>query len=286
MPAVRTQIENGVVAALEDLLAETLGGTSEGYLRAIKAFNGESKPDFRLALGGRLPGVLVATARATYGKPDVSRVRATMRLDVDVYCCSNSMRSREARTQGAQTAGDPDPDPGIWALMEDVLNRLMGLDLGVAGAGELIPLEELPIEQADDMCVWRQRYYLDADVLRPAEVEEDLTAIGTRLRFPLAEETLSSGNGDTLTFDEEAGTVTLDCEAADFPAAYVGDLVKIANPANPANAGEFTITARASSTSITWQNADGISEDFEGTWYVRPQPQVTEELPEEGLLDD
>lgn len=75
-----------------------------------------------------------------------------------------------------------------------------------------------------------------------------------------------TGTGDSLTFAAGPNTVTLNCAAAFFTAAYVGQPITITGSTNPANDGTFTVTAYNSATSITWVNASGVTETSSLGW--------------------
>jgi hypothetical protein len=76
------------------------------------------------------------------------------------------------------------------------------------------------------------------------------------------------GNGTTgLTFS--VGSVVLNSSTAIFAAGDVGKLVMITGASNPANNGVFPITGFTSTTSITYTNANGVTQsNFAGTVYV------------------
>jgi hypothetical protein len=73
------------------------------------------------------------------------------------------------------------------------------------------------------------------------------------------------GIGDSFAF---AGvTVTLTDRSARFLPSMDGRIVVIDGATSPANEGTFKLTY-ISSTQISWTNASGVAEDFEGTWWV------------------
>jgi hypothetical protein len=81
-----------------------------------------------------------------------------------------------------------------------------------------------------------------------------------------------TGIGDTLSIS--GSTVTLVDANANFPVTVIGKFVRIASATSAgnnnggANPAVWEITARPSATSITFENASGVSEAFTGTWWI------------------
>lgn len=75
-----------------------------------------------------------------------------------------------------------------------------------------------------------------------------------------------SGVGDSFTV--AAGIVTFVDAAGLLTADLVGKFIRIVGATSTANNGLFKITGYVGATSITWNNASGVTEAFTGTWTV------------------
>lgn len=282
--SLRKQVEDAVIARLAPLLRPTLsGGTSTGYLKAIKEYAGElagkELADLKDKLAGQTPGLLVATGRGAYDEVSARRARARKNLDVEILVVSSNMRGLSERAVGSAGDTSPPNDPGVYAIMEDVDRVLHGVDLGITGVGvALVPTLEAPFVETHDLLVWLKKYAVPVDAIAPDPdaTAPALTAIEQRVHLPVTEEIIASGVGDALAIS--AGVVTLTDAGANFLAGYVGLVIEIAGATTPGNNSAvidaFVITAVPSSTMIRWTNAAGHTEAFSGVWKIRPPAQV------------
>jgi len=275
--ALRTRLEDGVIAALTPLKAPALGGALGGYLHTLAAYNGELEgrqfEDVKGALRQGAPAVLVFTTDGEYDAIDIRRRKATARIRVELLAVSANYRGREERTRGDGGANDP----GLYQLVEDVRNRLQGNDLDVAGAGPLTPVNEKVHAQRPDLCVWRLAYSVDADAFAPELDVADpaVTLVHGDVILPAADSDVAdseSGTGDDLAFS--GGVVTLHDAGASFDPEHVGRVLRLAGATTATNNGSFLVGSVPDATHLTFANALGATEAFAGTWKIKPLPLV------------
>lgn len=269
-PSKRKQIEDAVVSALTPLKTRSAGGLPTGYLRAVKPYNseleGEDLDEVRRALSGNLPGALVFTERGDWQTLNVGRTRFTKDLQVTVLIVSGNLRGPDAQARGF--AADQ-ADPGLYAISEDIVDKLGGLELGVAGVGRLVPMLEEIIVQEPDLSVWRLRLSSRIDQARPEAAAADLTGIAGRHVLPTAEKVLAAGTGDALAV--LGGLVTLTDAGAAFVGAHVGHVIRVEGATTPENNGSFLIVAAPTPDTIQYRNALAVAEAFAGTWKIVPR---------------
>lgn len=178
MKAIRTQIEDAVIASLQPL-----SRAADGYLRAIKPYRGElegaaNMDELRDSLRGMAPAALVSTGPGRYREMHTARRRAVMDMDVEILIVSASLRSNEDRMRGAGALTvPPRGDPGIYLLLEQVTRILIAQPLAADGAGYMIPVDEVLLTHVPDLTVWRMRFRIAADVKRNTPDEGDLLDI-------------------------------------------------------------------------------------------------------------
>jgi hypothetical protein len=152
--STRADIEDGVIRLLAPLLQvhltteppTSVTGGPGGYLNFLGYYKGEleglsgedAQEQARRRLSGRVPGILLATGRGNHIASNVQRRLVRKSLDVHVIIFSASMRTYEARARGTGA------DPGLYAIADDVFDRLMGTKPpDVDGAGKLIAGQEV-----------------------------------------------------------------------------------------------------------------------------------------------
>src|SRR5690349_16692186 len=126
MAAIRTQLEDAVIAALAPLKLATLpGGAAGGYLRCVEPYGGELEAledleDVERHLAGRAPGILVSTGPGTYRGIQVQHRRYTLDVKLQLIIVSTNMRSHAERNRGEPlTVPAGLRDPGIYQILED-----------------------------------------------------------------------------------------------------------------------------------------------------------------------
>ena len=174
MPALRTQIEDAVIAALTPLLKPGKGGDPDGYLVTLKPYQGPPSPDsedIKRLLDGGGPALLVTTEDSSFAEWLPKRRQAEMTLQIVIYALSNHTRSYEARARGDVSSSLANQDPGLYQLLEDVRSRVFGLDLAIECVERPYPLSETSLARAGDWGVWRLVYEVEAwvEALVPTE---------------------------------------------------------------------------------------------------------------------
>ena len=273
MGAPRTQIEDKVIALLAPLRKDQTGG----YVKQIRPYTelGEwSKEEILRVLGGaaNLPGLLVGTGSERWHGVSTGLRRGYNKLEVEILCCSGSMRSRGARARGG---GPADGDPGIYQMLEDVEETLRAAKVDVPGAGRLHVQGADLLLHDKDICAWRKRFDLSVGSQGEIGLESgDFKEIRAGLGAPTALQALATGAGDALA--TAFGVVTLTDAAGLFVNAFVGQRIVIAGAAHDENNGTFTVTAVPHANQIQYQNDNAVAEaTFGGTWTIVPQPYVS-----------
>lgn len=171
-PDDRTRIERAMVSRLE-----ALHDVHGGYLRELGPYNGEISDAAGLEqiiarLQGRTPAVLVMVGTVQYREKSRRKLVYKAEYRVEVLCISNHWRSRETRNQGDLSSRlQPQADPGIYRILYDVRQRLMGERLGVCGAGRIVPVLEQVVLQADNLTAWNAVFEVPAHVTQESPSE-------------------------------------------------------------------------------------------------------------------
>ncbi len=160
----RVLVERAVLSALDGLRA-VVGG----YLEALDPYQGElvgdDMEDIKQRLMGRCPGILVAIGDSDYDLKSLSRRSAVNKVEVEIAVVSASLRSLEARSAGDEAGILSQGDPGIYVMLADVRDRLMGADLGVPGVERPIPVSEERLLIDEDLVVYRALYSVRCSVV-------------------------------------------------------------------------------------------------------------------------
>lgn len=168
----RTQIEDGVVALLADLVTTRVVDTVRPHNGEMGA---ERVDDILRGLGGRVPGVLVATEAAKFEGMQVQRRLVRRTIDVALYLVSGAQSTREDRTRR-----------DIYAILDATLERLTGAllaaDPGVE-LGHLAPVSEEVMHHDDRLCVWRQVWQLSVEAELAARPAPAVAEVGGRVRL-------------------------------------------------------------------------------------------------------
>lgn len=171
MGSVRQTIEDAAIAALKAKIGRPYAVT--GYALAIEPYNGElteakGVDDFKRILRGRSPAVLLSAGSAALSSLSSQRTRFTRIVTLELFLVSAHQRTREHRLrQDAASVANATRDPGIYQICEDVEAVLAGNDLGVAGAGPLMPKSEDALLQVEELTVWRLVYECQTDAFLP-----------------------------------------------------------------------------------------------------------------------
>lgn len=171
--SIRAQAEDAVIAALADLRK-----SAGGYLQALEPYQGTLEPgsddaDVAATLLGRRPAILVTTGDGEYKNASVSRRIADHQFDIVLLVISGNLRSRVARARGDGFAADP----GIYEIIEQVRDRLMGVEFGVDGLGFAVPSSERFVLRTPDLTVCALSYAISADAQAREPIADDYVAI-------------------------------------------------------------------------------------------------------------
>lgn len=153
----RVNVERAVVALLDGLHRQR-----GGYLEDVGHYTGEfGSSDIDVVknrLLGRAPVVLVSTGDAELDTKSTTRRRAVSILDLHIDVISAHLRSRETRHLGDEAGAVGTSDPGAYAMLADVRDRVMGADLGVPSAGNPILVSEEALLLEDEVAVFRMTF--------------------------------------------------------------------------------------------------------------------------------
>ena len=172
MFSLRQKIEDAVIAEVTGKLAKECNPQS-GYLAFVGPYNGEldqseGPDDFRRRIRGRFPCVLVTAASATIRPESVERTRFTRILSVELYVGSDHLRDRESRLRMDVSAqDDPNCDPGIYRIVEDLHNCIAGSDFGLECVDYFEPSTEQVLLQEDGFTLWRLQFTVKTDAHVP-----------------------------------------------------------------------------------------------------------------------
>jgi hypothetical protein len=201
-----------IVGAIATKLAELRRPTK--YLGAIVSVprpahakaeeDAEFLSDIARAVNGRVPCIAIATGKATTQSDDEEGLEITESTDVVIYVVSGNQRGtvdgRLFVDVGA--AADDTKDPGVFAILQHVTERVQGSDLGIDGVRVPRKTDEDEVATFDDVTIWGQTYSVDVDLTinpdRPA------TTVMTSI------EAKHKGDGipDATSLDPTVDTVT------------------------------------------------------------------------------
>lgn len=202
---LRTLVRDGVVAALQPLLA-----SRGGYLEAVEAFGSVVRTDDLATIGlvhealqGRAPAVLVALAGKTYDEAGNQGRRWAAQLTVQVIVYSHHARSLEARLAGdVVSAASDQADPGMDVMLEHVEEILIDNNLDIGGkAHTLQPVSEDELGAEPGQTLWMQTYQIRVtrDVLDSRVALQRIADFVTTWRGAAASTAPPAQLGDELT---------------------------------------------------------------------------------------
>lgn len=119
--------------------------------------------DMARAANGRVPCIAIATGSAKPQSDGQDGLEMTESIDLGVYIVSGNQRGVvDGRLfMDAASLADDTKDPGVFAILEHVTERLQGADFGVAGIHEPRKSDEDEIATFDDVTIWGQTYSVD-----------------------------------------------------------------------------------------------------------------------------
>lgn len=142
-----------------------------GYLRSLGYYNGELDSQqgvedlYKHLRNSGTPGILIATGAGVYRPKSTSARHYKVDLNLEILFASAHVRSFPSRLRGDVAAGEdvdideyPDRDPGIYRMMRDVRDMLLGFDHGLDGLGTMRILREDVVFQDPAVTLWRVVY--------------------------------------------------------------------------------------------------------------------------------
>jgi hypothetical protein len=140
-----------------------------GYLDLVGPYNGEidqteGPDDFRRRIRGGFPCVLVTIGSATLSAEATERTRYVRALTLELYIGSDHLRDRESRLRKDESAEqDPNCDPGIYQIVEDLHGIIAGNDFGLECVDYAEPSTEQVLLQEDGFTLWRMQFNIKTD---------------------------------------------------------------------------------------------------------------------------
>ncbi len=165
----RGMAEDFVLFALDRLRME-----KGGYLRYLGYYNGELDTEegaddlFKHTLTNS-PAILVAAAQSSYRQKSTARRAYEVTIQVEVLFASGHLRSRPSRLRGDVVTGvdrnDPDQvpsrDPGIYWMMRDAREAILGFPTNLDGMGSFTISREDVVFQHPKVTMWRAVYPIE-----------------------------------------------------------------------------------------------------------------------------
>lgn len=199
-----------IVGAVASKLAELRRPTK--YLAAIVSLSrpaaGKSDEDFLIdlakAANGRVPCVAIATGDCKSQSDGEDGYEMTDTIELGIYVVSGNQRGVvDGRLfVDITAAADDTKDPGVFAILQHVTERIQGAMFGLEGIHEPRKFEEGEVWSGDDVTVWGQTY--NVDVSSSINPDRDATTLMTSI------EALHRGDGipDASSLDPLIDTVT------------------------------------------------------------------------------
>lgn len=169
MKSIREQIEDAVITAIKTAL-DQVTNPAAGYLGLVGEYNGELEDrehgveDLIRRINGQFPAVLVEAGGGPVIAENAARRNFTRVVSLDLYVCSNNLRSRESRTRNdAAFAAATSRDPGIYQIVEHLHDLIAGDDFSLVGVGPSEPQSETSVVKATEICVWQLSFEFKTD---------------------------------------------------------------------------------------------------------------------------
>lgn len=204
--SVREVLVGAVAVALAGLRRPTK------YLTAIVSLpriaQGKADEDFIAELArilqGRVPCIAIATGSAKPESISEDALEMTDTIELGVYVISGNQHGVvDGRLfVDAAAATDDTKDPGVFAMLEHVTERLQGAALGIAGIHEPRKTDEDEVATFDDVTIWGQTYSVDVS----RTINPDRAA--TTLMTSIAAKHRGDGIPDATSLDPMIVTVT------------------------------------------------------------------------------
>jgi hypothetical protein len=132
--------------------------------RQIGAGDEEALGDLARAAQGRAPCIAIAVSGKKMRPVGLDATEAAADLEFSIYAVSDHARGIvDGRLYQDAAAADSKADPGIFALLEHIEERVHGAFLGVDGIDEPRQHDEDELATFDDVTVWVQRYRVNVE---------------------------------------------------------------------------------------------------------------------------
>lgn len=165
----RELIVGAIGAALGDLRRPP---SATRYLAAIvtvpRVARGSHDEDFLIdlakAVAGRVPCIAIATGASKTKTQSEDLLEIEETIEVGVYAVSGNQRGVvDGRLFVDVTAASDDTkDPGVFAILQHITERMQGAELGLEGVAEPLKCNEDEIWTGDDVTVWGQTWSIAA----------------------------------------------------------------------------------------------------------------------------
>lgn len=199
-----------IVGALAQQLDELR--RPQRYLAAIvtapRLAHGKEDEDFVGELAHiantRVPCIAIALGDAKSETTSEDGLELTDTIEIGIYVVSGSQRGLvDGRLfVDAKAAVDDSKDPGVFAIMQHVTERIQGADLGIEGVRVPVKTGEAMVMTLANASIWELTFRVDVDLsINP---DRDATAVMTSI------EAHHKGNGipDASSLDPLIDTVT------------------------------------------------------------------------------
>lgn len=164
-------------AMMEDsivLMLQPLHAHQGGYLKLLGYYNGEldsqqGVDDLMRQAATNAPFVLVAAGANSYESRSTSKQMWRNSMTMELLFGSANLRSHQSRLRGDVAAGAddlddlPTRDPGIYRMVRDVRNLILGRNPGVAGGGTFGIVRIDVVIQDPRISLWRAQYRITYD---------------------------------------------------------------------------------------------------------------------------
>lgn len=169
MKSQRETIEDAIIDLVSAELLQT-ANPATGFLGLVGEYSGEldsrdtGVDDLLRRINGQFPAVLVEAGGGALTTRNAAKRNFNRDISIDVYVCSNNLRSRESRSRNdAAYDAATSRDPGAAMTVELLHSLIAGNDFSIAGVGPGIPQSEAPIIKSAELTVWRSTFEFPCD---------------------------------------------------------------------------------------------------------------------------
>lgn len=210
--------DTGLSRSTRELIVGALAAKLDGLRRPTKYLvriaslsrvaGGKADEDFLIdlakAVNGQVPCVAIATGRATAEGDGLEAIQLAEEIEIGIYVVSANQRGVvDGRLFVDVTAATDDArDPGVFAMLQHVAERIAGADLGVPGVDVPRKVDEDEIWSGDDVTIWGQVYRVRV------EASVNPNRDGTELMTSIEAQHEGDGIPDASSLDPFVTTIT------------------------------------------------------------------------------